>query len=80
MIRGRRICSGTNGRARSAIFSFGKPASISFSPVTASAAANAIWGAREKNKMGPETTGGKLLISLLERCKQEVKSNYRECD
>ena len=41
-------CSGTIGRAMRAIFSEGRPASISFSPVTLSAAANAIY--RDRNE------------------------------
>ena len=41
IIQGRVICSGTMGRAMSAIFSEDSPASMSFRPVTLSAAANA---------------------------------------
>ena len=42
MIHGRVTCSGTIGKAMRAILSEGRPASISFRPVTLSAAANAI--------------------------------------
>lgn len=40
--RGSKICKGTNGIAIKAICSLCTPASISFSPVTESVAANAI--------------------------------------
>ena len=43
IIHGRVTCIGTIGRAISAIFSEGSPASISLRPVTLSAAANATY-------------------------------------
>ena len=42
MMRGSRICTGTIGMPSMASFSFGTPISISFRPVTASAAAKPI--------------------------------------
>ena len=50
MIHGRVICNGTIGRAISAILSEGRPASISFKPVTLSAAANAIYTNTERKE------------------------------
>ena len=59
------ICRGTIGRANRAIFSFGRPASINFRPVTLSAAAKAIWrerrgreGGREGRREGGKEEGG----------------------
>ena len=52
------ICRGTMGRAMRAIFSFGSPASISFRPVTLSAAANAIWRTREREEREGEDREG----------------------
>lgn len=63
MIHGRIICRGTMGIAMRAMCSRGRPASIIFSPVTLSEAANAIWMS-EKEDGGGESN----LLSLLPQC------------
>ena len=81
IIQGRIICRGTIGRAIRAIFSFLSPASMSFRPVTLSAAANASFreeGEKGGRGRGREGEGGEEAERGEERKRKEEREKARK--